>query len=137
MIDNHEGELVVVVSFPKLGGDAEIVKTVVRHELITTDFVPLFSRFDARGSECVDTQADRGAPRHGILNEFHLLAIPRKQKWTRAFETLLDRDLLVGFEFKVGADRAVGPDDANDVCARLFAESEVQQWSSDRLLLDH
>src|ERR1044071_909201 len=97
MIDDHQRELIVVVSFPKLGGDPQVVIAIMWHELIATDLVPLFRRFDARRSERVDAQTDCRTPRHRILDEFHLLAVVSKQERTRAFETLLDRDLLIGF----------------------------------------
>src|SRR6185369_6541002 len=43
---------------------------------------------------------------------------------------------LIGFDFEVGADSSIGPNNANHVSARLFTESEMQQWTSNRLLLD-
>src|SRR5689334_9029318 len=135
MIDDHQRELIVVVSFPELGCDAQIVETVVRHELIAPDLVPLFRRFDACRAERVDTQTDRRAPRHRILYELHLLAVVSEQKRTRAFETLLDRDLLIGFEFKVGTHGAVRPNDADHVGTCLLPQSEVKQWTRDWLFL--
>src|SRR6185369_1706580 len=108
------------------GCDAEIVKTVVRHKLIAADLVQLFSRFDAGCSEGIDAQTDRGAPRHSILDEFHLLAVPGKQERARTFETLLERDLLIGLNVKVGTHRAVGPHDADDVDTCLFTKAEVK-----------
>src|SRR6185295_9160669 len=64
MIDDHQTELIVVVSFPKLGRDTQIVVAVARHELIASDLVPLFCRLDARGTERVDAQSNRRTPRH-------------------------------------------------------------------------
>src|SRR5689334_9812364 len=57
MIDDLEIELIVVIRLPQLCGDAQIVITVARYELIAADLVPLFRGFDARGAECVDAQA--------------------------------------------------------------------------------
>ena len=47
MIDDHQTEMIVVVSLPKFSRDSQIVITIVWHELIAADLVPLFSRFDA------------------------------------------------------------------------------------------
>ena len=55
MIHYHQAELIVVVGLPELGSDAQIVVTVMRHELVSADLVPLFSRFNARCAQCVDT----------------------------------------------------------------------------------
>src|SRR6185369_6661491 len=82
MVYDHKTEIIVVIRLPKFGGDAQVVITIVGHKLVATDLVPLFSRFYSSCSECVDAQADRGAPRHRIFYEFHLLTVVSKKKWT-------------------------------------------------------
>ncbi len=135
MIHDHQAEVVVVVDFPEFGGDAKVVITIARNELIAPDLVPLFGRFNSRRAERVDAQADRRTPRHCILHELHLLAVVSKEKRTRTFQTLLANDFLIGFYLKLGAHSAVGPNDANHIGTRLFTETEVKQWTGDRLLL--
>src|SRR5262249_44246790 len=87
-------------------------------------------------SECVDAEADRGAPRHRILHEFHLLTVESKKKRARAFQPLLGDDFLIGFDFEVSANGAVRPNYADHVGAWLLAETEVQQRTGTRLFLD-
>src|SRR6185437_14930331 len=41
-----------------------------------------------------------------------------------------------GLHFEIRAHRTVGPNNANDIGARLFAETKVQNRSGDRLLLN-
>src|ERR1051325_1475169 len=136
MTHDHETEVLVVIGFPKLSRDPQVVVTIVRHELVATDLVPLFRCFDSRRSQGVDAQTDRRAPRHRILDEFHLLAVVSKEKRARAFQTLFGDDLLVGIDLEVSADGAIGPNHANDVGAGLVTKTEVQQRTGNRLFLD-
>jgi len=95
--------------------------TVVWNELVAADLVPLAGRRDLCRAERVDAQADRRAPRHGILDERDLLAVVREQERARALQALLGLDFLVGFHVELGAHRAVWPDDTHDVRMRLLA----------------
>src|SRR6185369_12867856 len=67
MIDRHQTDVLVVINFPQLCGDADVVVTVVRHELVAADLVPLAGRGDLCGAERVNAQADRRAPRHRVF----------------------------------------------------------------------
>ncbi len=136
MVHRHESDEVVVINFPQLCGDANVVITVVRDELVATDLVPLAGRGNLRGTERVDAQTDRRSPRHCVFNKFHVLAVVRKEPRTRSFQTLLGQHFLIGFDFKLRAHCSIGPNDANHVGARLLAETKVKQWTRDRLFLD-
>jgi hypothetical protein len=48
MIHGHERDAIVVVDFPKFGGDTQVVIAVVGHELIAANLVPLSGRSDFR-----------------------------------------------------------------------------------------
>src|SRR5687768_14393751 len=137
MIYNHQTEMIVVVTLPKFGGDSYVVKTVAWDELISSDLVPLLRSFDSCRSQGVDAQSNRRAPRHSILHEFHLLAVVRKKKRTRSLEALLSLHFLIGFYFEICADTPVGPNDANNISAGLFTETEMNEGSGNRLFLDH
>ena len=65
-LDGHERKGVVVVGFPKLSGNAEVVVAVVRGKLIVADLVPLFSGCDAGGAQIVYAQSDGRAPGNSI-----------------------------------------------------------------------
>src|SRR5580692_9964177 len=41
MVDGHEREIIVVINFPQLRRDSQIVVAIVRYELVTANFVPL------------------------------------------------------------------------------------------------
>src|SRR5687767_8919836 len=103
MIHNHETEMIVVIRLPKFGGYPNVVVTIARHELISADFVPLLASHHACCPKCGDAQADRRAPGHSSLDEFHLLAVVGEKKRTRALQTLLSDDFLIGLYFKVCA----------------------------------
>src|ERR1043166_2008789 len=136
MIDDHQSEVIVIIGLPEFRRYPQVVETIVRHELIATDLVPLFHGLDSRRAERVDPKPDRRAPRHCILDELHLLAIESKKKRARTFQTLLGDDFLIALDFEVSADGPVGPNDEDHVRARLFAETEVKQRSGNRLFLD-
>src|ERR1051325_4376626 len=124
MVHDHEVEMIVVIRLPKFGSYPDVVITIARHQLISADFVPLFSRRDTSCSQRVDAQSNRRAPGYGVFDEFHLFAVVGKKKRTRALQTLLSHDFLIGFYFEVSANGAVGPGDAYYVGARLFAQAE-------------
>src|ERR1700741_2308345 len=135
MIDGHQTDVVVVVNFPEFGGDTYVVIAVMRNELIAADLVPLASRRNLCGTERVDAQADRGAPRHRVFYKLHLLAVPGKQPRARRLQTLLSQYFLICFYFKLGAHSSVGPNYADHVGTSLLTQPEVNQWSGYRLLL--
>src|SRR3989441_7277998 len=127
--------MIIVVSFPKLSGDAQIVVTIARHEFIATDLVPLLGGFDSRGANRVDAQADRRTPGHGVFDKLHFLAVVSEEKRTRAFQALLGKDGLIPFCFKLGAYRSIGPYDAHHIGAGLIAQTKVDNRARDQLLL--
>ncbi len=137
MIDDHQTQVIVVVGLPEFSGNSYVVKTVTRDQLISSNLVPLLRRFDSCRSQGVDAQSDRRTPRHSILHEFHLLAVVRKQKRTRPFETLFSLHFLICFYLEVCADTSVRPNDAYYISAGLIPETEMNQRSGDRLFLDH
>src|SRR5581483_10928292 len=55
MIDGHQIQIVVVIRFPQLGGEAQVVVTVARHQLIAANLVPLLGSLDARRADSVNS----------------------------------------------------------------------------------
>src|SRR5688500_9395365 len=45
MVHSHQRQLIVIISFPELGGDPEIVDVISREKLIGAYFVPSFHSF--------------------------------------------------------------------------------------------
>src|SRR5499427_1216742 len=114
----------------------DVVKAVMRHQLIATDFVPFTGGGNFGGPKRVNAQANCRPPGYCVLNELHLFAVISKEKRAGSFQALLSHYLLVGFDFKLGTHRAVGPHDADDVGTGLIAEAEMEQWPGDRLFLE-
>src|SRR4051794_20906762 len=135
MIDGHQRQGIVVIGFPKLGGDAQVVEAVAWHEFVVIDLVPLLSRFDACRAEGVDAQPDGGTPGHRVFHEFHLLAIEGEEEGTRTLQALLGHNLLVGLHSKFSPHSAIWPDDADNISGGLISQTEVHDWSGDRLFL--
>src|SRR5215831_6469905 len=81
VIDRHQRDVIVVINFPQFGGDADVVKAVMRHQLIAADLVPFSSGGDFGRPKRVDAQTDSRSPGHCVLDELHSLAVPGKQKW--------------------------------------------------------
>src|ERR1700722_9447874 len=136
MVDRHERDAIVVVDLPQLRCDAQVVISVMRNKLIAPDFVPLArSRYLCR-SQRVDAQSNRRAPRHCVLDEFHLRAVPREKKWTGRFQPLFGDNFLVRLHSEFRAHCAVRPNDPHHFRARLVAKTKVKLWPVDRLLLD-
>src|SRR5882724_2549932 len=121
MVHSHECQMIVVVGFPKLSRDTQIVITIVWRELVAADLVPLFGGFDSRRAERVDAETDRRTPGHGVFDKLHLFAVVSEEKRTRAFQALLGKDGLIRFRFKLGTHRYVGPYDAHDIGAGLIS----------------
>src|ERR1043166_469744 len=44
MIDHHKAKLIVIVGFPKFGGDPQIVIPIMRNKLIASNLVPFLCR---------------------------------------------------------------------------------------------
>src|SRR5207247_1716239 len=64
MVNRHEREIIVVINFPELRRDADIVVAVVGNELIAPDLIPFSSCRDVGGAESIDAQADGRPPRN-------------------------------------------------------------------------
>ena len=135
MIDRHEREIVVVVDFPQFRGDADIVEAVVRHELVASDLVPLSGGRDLRRAQSVDAQPDGRTPGNRVLHKLHLLSVVGEQERAGRLQALLGHDFLVGLHAKLGAHRAVRPDDPHHLRLGLLAQTEMKLRSGDRLLL--
>ncbi len=135
VIDDGEPVAVEVVGLPKLGRNREVVEARARRELVAANPDPLLRLLNLRGPIAVDAQPDGRAPRRAVLDEAHPLPVEGEERRARAFEALLGEDGRVGLQLELGAHRAVGPDDAHNVRARLFAESEVDERACDELLL--
>ena len=104
MVHGHQIQIVVVVGFPQFRSKAQIVITIVRNEFVWTDLVPLFRSFDARRTNRVDSESDRGTPRHRVLHKFDLLTVVSEQEWARTLQSLLGHNFLIGFQIEFGAD---------------------------------
>ncbi len=135
MVNRHQRQIVVVVDLPQFRRDADIVEAIVRHELVAPDLVPLSRRRDLRRAERVDAQTDGGAPGHRILHKFHLLSVVGEKKRTGSFQALLGHDFLVSFHPKLGAHRAIGPDDSHHFRLCLLSQSEMKLRPGNRLFL--
>ena len=133
----HERDVVVIIDFPKLSRDAQVVITVMGHELVATDLVPFSSGRDFRRAEGVDAQANRGSPRSSILHELHPLAVISEEKRTGRFQTLFRHHLLISLHLKLGAHCSIRPNDAHNIGTRLFAKPKMKQGTRDRLFLQH
>src|SRR5688572_25314971 len=75
MVHSHQRQLIVVISFPELGGDPEIVEAISRHKFIAANSVPFFRSFDACGAKSVDAKSDRRPPGHGVFDKLHLFPV--------------------------------------------------------------
>src|SRR5712691_7768062 len=135
MVNGHQRQMVVVIRLPEFGGNAQVVKSIVRNELISSNLVPFFSRFNSRRAQRVDAQANGRTPGDGVFHKLHLFAVIGEEKWTRALQALLGHNLLIGLQLKLGADGAIGPNYAHDVRSGLFAQTEMNQRTRDRLFL--
>src|SRR5439155_11299819 len=56
MVDYHQTELVIVVRFPQLARDTQVVMAVTGDELIAAYLVPFFGRFNPRSAQRVNAQ---------------------------------------------------------------------------------
>src|ERR1700722_2278128 len=135
MIDRHEPQQIVVIGFPKLARNPEIIEAIAWHKLVAANLVPLLGGLNPRRANRVDAQTDRRTPRHRIFHELHGVAVPGEEKWAGTFEALLGQDWLICLERELCTHRAVGPHNARHVDARLFAEAEVKFRPGDRWLL--
>src|SRR6185312_16318486 len=115
--------------------EAQIIDAVVRCKLVSTDLEPLFCCGDACRAERIDAQSDGRAPRHGVLDEFHLLAVVGEKKRAGTLEPLLGQHFLVRFRVELGAGNAIGPKYPDDVYTRLLSQAEVNLRSGNRPLL--
>src|SRR5688572_2284793 len=82
MVHSHQRQLIVVISFPELRGDPEIVETVPRHKLIAANFVPFLRSLDACGAKCIDAKSDRRPPGHGVFDKLHFFPVVGEEKRT-------------------------------------------------------
>src|SRR5258705_2281748 len=82
MVHSHQGQLIVVVSFPKLSCYAQVVVAIAWGKIPAINLVPLFSSFDFCRAERVDAQPNRGTPGHGIFDKLHFLTVIREEKRT-------------------------------------------------------
>src|SRR5687768_2393000 len=82
MVHSHQRQLIVIISFPKLRCDTEIVETVARHKFIAANFVPFFRSFDASGAKSIDAKSDRRPPGNGVFDKLHLLPVVGEQERT-------------------------------------------------------
>src|SRR6185295_2700850 len=79
MINGHKRHVVVIIDFPELCSNADIVKAVMRHKLIAPNLVPFSSGCYFRGAERINAQANRGSPGRRILQELHPFAVVREE----------------------------------------------------------
>src|SRR4029077_15206005 len=128
--------MVIIICFPQLASKSKVVVTVVRDKLISTDFVPFFGRRNLGRTQVVNPQPDCGAPRNCILYKLHFLAVIGKKERTGPFQTLFRGNSLIAFEVEFCSDRPVWPYDTDNVGACLFAQTEMNDWTSYRLLLN-
>ena len=78
VVDHHQLQIVVIVGFPQLTGESQVVIAVVWNQLILAYFVPLFRGCNSGRTHGINLQADGRAPGHRIFHEAHLFAIPGK-----------------------------------------------------------
>ena len=135
MVHRHERQVVVIVDFPQFRGDADVVISIVRHELVASDLVPLPGGGDGGRAERVDAQADGGSPRNRVLDELHLFSVVGEKEGAGRLQALLGYDLLVRRHTKLGTHRPVRPDHAHHIRTGLFPQTEMQLRPRDRLLL--
>src|SRR6266853_1159439 len=64
------------------------------------------------------------------------MAVVGEEKRARAFQSLLGDNGLVCLQIKLRAHRPVRPDNADDICALLIAQAEVNERACDELLLN-
>src|SRR6185437_11874184 len=134
MVHCHQIQIVVVIGFPQFRCKPKIVITIMRTELVWTDFVPFFRGFHPCRTDGVDPEPYRRTPRNCILHKFHLLAVVSEQERAGTLQTLLGHNFLIAFQIEFGTDRAVRPDDSRHIEMSLIAEPKVKKRSGDRLL---
>src|SRR6185295_19008622 len=106
----------------------------MRDQLVATNLVPFSGGRNLRRAQRVDAQSDRRSPWRRILKELHPFSVVCEEEWAGCFQSLFCDHLLIGIHFKLRAHRNVGPNDTDYIGTGLFAEPEMEQRSSDRLL---
>ena len=64
-----------------------------------------------------------------------LFAVVGEEEWTGRLQALLGHDFLIRFHSKLGAHRAIRPNDPHHVRLGLLAQSEMKLRPGDRLFL--
>src|SRR6202012_4161797 len=106
----------------------QIERAIAWNHLLSWDLVPLLSGRNARRTRGIDSQAESRAPRDGVFHKFHGGAVPGEEEGAGALQTRLSHKLLIRFQCKLGARRAVRPKNPRDIDAGLITETKVEQW---------